>query len=224
MNKKAVVLHSGGLDSTTALYLAISKGFEVYTISFDYGQRHRKELETAEKVAKLANVKEHQVARINLDAWGGSALTDLDIDIPKYKEEAKEIPVTYVPARNMIFLSVAASYAETIGARDIFIGVSQVDYSGYVDCREVFIKAMENAINLGTVAAVEKNSPMKVHAPFLHITKAEEIKIGLALNVPYEHTWSCYKGEEKPCMVCDSCMLRMKAFKEIGIVDPLIGY
>jgi 7-cyano-7-deazaguanine synthase len=223
MNKKAVVLHSGGLDSTTALYLAMSKGFEVYTISFDYGQRHRKELETAAKVAKLARVKEHQVVRINLGAWGGSALTDTDIDVPRYREDAQGIPVTYVPARNMIFLSIAASYAETIGAGDIFIGVSQVDYSGYVDCREVFIRAMEHAINLGTVAAVEKNSPMTIHAPFLYMTKAEEIKIGTALNVPYEHTWSCYRGEEKPCMDCDSCMLRIKAFKDAGLADPLLG-
>lgn len=219
--KKAVVLHSGGLDSTTALYLAKSQGFEVYTISFDYGQRHNKELKTALEASKAIGVADHKVISFNMSAWGGSALTDDTIDVPDYKENDTEIPVTYVPARNMIFLSMAASYAEAIGANDIFIGVSQVDYSGYVDCRQTFIDAMQAAINQGTVCAVEKNSPIKIHAPFINMTKAEEIKLGLSLNVDYSLTWSCYKGEEKACGVCDSCKLRLKAFEEAGCEDPI---
>ncbi|MDP4186333.1 MAG: 7-cyano-7-deazaguanine synthase QueC, partial [Bacteroidota bacterium] len=165
--KKAVVLFSGGLDSTTVLHLAKSQGYEIYALSFNYGQRHSKELEVAKKAALAANVAEHRVVSINLDAWGGSALTDSKIDVPEYNEANTEIPVTYVPARNMVFLSIAASYAEAIGARDIFIGVSQVDYSGYVDCRQEFIEAMENAINNGTVCAVEKGEPIRIHAPFM---------------------------------------------------------
>ena len=219
--KKAVVLHSGGLDSTTALYLAKSEGFEVYTISFDYGQRHNKELQTALKASEIFGVADHKVISFNMSAWGGSALTDASIDVPDYDESNKEIPVTYVPARNMIFLSMAASYAEAIGANDIFIGVSQVDYSGYVDCRQTFIDAMEAAINQGTVCAVEKNSPIKIHAPFIDMTKAEEIVLGKRLGVDYSLTWSCYKGEEKACGSCDSCKLRLKAFKEAGYEDPI---
>lgn len=219
--KKAVVLHSGGLDSTTALYLAKSQGFEVYAISFDYGQRHNKELKTALKAGEIIGVADHKVISFNMNAWGGSALTDKNIDVPDYDENASDIPVTYVPARNMIFLSMAASYAEAIGANDIFIGVSQVDYSGYVDCRQTFIDAMEAAINQGTVCAVEQNRPIKIHAPFIDMTKAEEIKLGNTLNVDYSLTWSCYKGEEKACGVCDSCKLRLKAFEEAGFEDPI---
>ena len=154
--KKAVVLLSGGLDSTTALYLAKSEGNEVYAISFDYGQRHDKELECAKNIAKEANVKEHVIVKTNMDAWGGSALTDKNIEVPEGKLDSKEIPVTYVPARNMIFLSFAASYAEKVEAQEIFIGVSEVDYSGYVDCRQEFLDSMEKTINLGTVCGAEK--------------------------------------------------------------------
>lgn len=219
--KKAVILHSGGLDSTTALYLAKSQGYDVYALSFDYGQKHNKELNTAIEACNKIGVADHKIISINLDAWGGSALTDKSIDVPDYDAESTTIPVTYVPARNMIFLSMAASYAEAIGAYDIFIGVSQVDYSGYVDCRQTFIDAMEAAINQGTVCAVEENNPIKIHAPFINLTKSEEIILGTKLNVNYSLTWSCYKGEEKACGVCDSCKLRLKAFEEAGQVDPI---
>lgn len=219
--KKAVVLFSGGLDSLTALHLAKSQGFEVYAMSFDYGQRHDKELQVAKKAASACNVKEHKVVSLNMNAWGGSALTDENIQVPEHKNETSEIPVTYVPARNMIFLSVAASYAEAIGAQDVFIGVSQVDYSGYVDCRQEFIEAMEAAINKGTVCGAEEGKPIKIHAPFMHKTKAEEIQIGMDLGVDYSLSWTCYNGFEKACGVCDSCVLRLKAFEEAGFQDPV---
>lgn len=219
--KKAVVLLSGGLDSSTAVYLAKREGFEVYAVSFDYGQRHDKELNCAKNVAEKAGVKEHVIVTTNMNVWGGSALTDKNIEVPEAKEDSKDIPVTYVPARNMIFLAYAASYAEAIGAQDIFIGVSEVDYSGYVDCREEFINAMENAINHGTACAVEQGRKIKIHAPFLNMTKAEEIKLGMKLGVDYGLTWSCYKGEALACGTCDSCMLRLKAFEEAGYKDPV---
>ncbi|GIM27678.1 7-cyano-7-deazaguanine synthase [Clostridium polyendosporum] len=219
--KKAVVLLSGGLDSTTALYLAKEQGFEVYSISFNYGQRHNKELECAKNIAEKAGVKQHIVVNTNMDAWGGSALTDESIEVPEGDENRKDIPVTYVPARNMIFLAYAASYAEVVGAQDVFIGVSQVDYSGYVDCREEFIKAMENAINMGTVCAVEQGRKIKIHAPFMFMTKTQEIELGMKLGVDYSDTWTCYKGDELPCGECDSCLLRIKAFEEAGFQDPL---
>jgi len=218
--KKAIVLLSGGLDSTTALFLAQKEGYEVYSMSFDYGQRHDKELKLAEEIAQKAKVAEHKVVSLNMNAWGGSALTDNSIEVPEYNGK-EDIPVTYVPARNMIFLSIAASYAEAVGAQSIFIGVSQVDYSGYVDCRKSFIDAMEAAINQGTVCAVEENKPIKVHAPFMYMTKAEEIKLGMELGVDYSMSWSCYNGGEKACGVCDSCVLRKEAFEEAGFEDPI---
>lgn len=219
--KKCVVLLSGGLDSATALYLAKSQGYEVYALSFQYGQRHNKELLAAENTARACGVKEHKFVSLNMNAWGGSALTDTSMQVPEYKSENNSIPTTYVPARNMIFLSIAASYAEAIGAQDIFIGVSQVDYSGYVDCREEFITSMENTINKGTVCAVENNKPIKIHAPFMYMTKSDEIKLGVSLGVDYSLTWSCYKGDLHPCGVCDSCSLRLSAFRDAGITDPL---
>lgn len=219
--KKAVVLLSGGLDSSTALYLAKSEGYEVYAISFDYGQRHNKELLCAAKLAEKTGVKQHIIVKTNMDAWGGSALTDKNIDVPEGDENRKDIPITYVPARNMIFLSYAASYAEAIGSQDIFIGVSEVDYSGYVDCRQEFINAMENAINMGTVFAVEHGKKIKIHAPFIHMKKSEEIKLGMKLGVDYSLTWSCYRGEKLACGVCDSCLLRLRAFHEAGYEDPI---
>ena len=212
---KAVVLLSGGLDSTVALYKAKAEGYdELYALSFDYGQRHSRELECAKISANAIGAKAHHVVSLKLDLWGGSALTDASMAVEEGDVDKTEIPNTYVPARNMVFLSVAASLAEAVGARDIFIGVSQVDYSGYVDCREQFITAMEKAINEGTVCAVEQGETIKVHAPFLYATKAEEIKLGWQLGVDFDNTWSCYNGGEKPCGVCDSCLLRQKAFEE----------
>ncbi|MBC8060134.1 MAG: 7-cyano-7-deazaguanine synthase QueC [Clostridiaceae bacterium] len=219
--KKAVVLLSGGLDSTTALYLAKSEGYEVYSICFDYGQRHDKEIQCAKNIAEKAGVKDHVLVKTNMDAWGGSALTDKNIDIPEGDKNREGIPITYVPARNMIFLAYAASYAEVVGAQDIFIGVSQVDYSGYVDCRQEFIEAMENAINLGTVCAAVEGKKIKVRAPFMYMTKTQEVELGMSLGVDYSDTWTCYNGDEQPCGTCDSCLLRIKAFKEAGSKDPL---
>ena len=217
--KKAVVLLSGGLDSAVALYLAKSQGYELHAISFDYGQRHNRELEAAKAIAKKAGVINHQIVTLKLDKWGGSSLTDSAIQVEDGDINRNDIPVTYVPARNMVFLSVAASLAEAIGAQNIFIGVSEVDYSGYVDCRQEFIDSMEKAINLGTVMGAEKNQPIKTHAPFVNKTKAEEIKLGVELGVDFGLTWSCYRGGEKPCGKCDSCLLRAKAFADAGVID-----
>lgn len=217
--KKAVVLLSGGLDSSVAIHLAKSEGFEVYALSFDYGQSHSKELQCAKMVAKKVGAIEHKVVSLRLDLWGGSSLTDENQNIENGDINRTDIPNTYVPARNMVFLSVAASYAEAIGAQDIFIGVSEVDYSGYVDCRKEFIDAMENAINKGTVAAVEENKKFHIHTPFINMKKSEEVKLGEKLKVDWSHTWSCYRGGEKPCGTCDSCLLRARAFKEANVVD-----
>ncbi len=220
--KQAVVLLSGGLDSAVTLYLAKSRGFNVHALSFDYGQRHDRELQAAKAIAEKAGVEAHKIVTLKLDQWGGSSLTDKNMDVENGDVDRKDIPVTYVPARNMVFLSVAASYAEAIGARDIFIGVSQVDYSGYVDCRQEFIEAMENAVNKGTVMGAAKNQPIRIHAPFVHKTKSEEIQLGADMGVPFELTWSCYRGGEKPCETCDSCLLRAKAFEEAGIEDKAL--
>ena len=217
--KKAVVLLSGGLDSSVAIHLAKSEGFEVYALSFDYGQKHNKELQCAKATANKVGAIEHNVVTLALNLWGGSSLTDSNIKVENGDVTRTDIPQTYVPARNMVFLSVAASYAEAIGAQDIYIGVSEVDYSGYVDCREKFIESMENAINMGTVMAVEEGKRIKIHAPFIHKTKAEEITLGESLSVDWSLTWSCYRGTEKPCGTCDSCLLRAKAFTEAGVLD-----
>jgi len=217
--KRAVILLSGGLDSAVALWLVKSQGYELHTLSFNYGQRHDRELKAATLLSDLAFAKSHKQVSINLGQWGGSSLTDKSIEIEDGNINRTDIPLTYVPARNMIFLSIAASFAESIGAQDIFIGVSQVDYSGYVDCREPFLTAMQEAINKGTVMGVEKNQQIKIHAPFINKTKVEEIILGKELGVPFEHTWSCYRGGEKPCGCCDSCLLRAKAFDVAGVKD-----
>lgn len=222
--KKAIVLLSGGLDSTTALYLAQSEGFdEIYAITFEYGQKHDKELKSAIAIAKTAKVKEHKIVNLLLNQWKGCALTDPDLEIEQGNTEREDIPSTYVPARNMVFLSVAASWADALNITDIYIGVSEVDYSGYVDCREEFIRAMENAINLGTVLGAEKKQKITIHSPFMHMTKADEIRLGIRLGIDYSKTWTCYRGDEQPCGTCDSCLLRAKAFAEAGINDPLLN-
>lgn len=220
---KAVVLLSGGLDSAVALSVAKSDGHEVYALSFDYGQRHSRELRSARAVAKRAGVAAHHVVSLKLDSWGGSALTDSRINVEDGDVNRTDIPVTYVPARNMVFLSVAASLAEAIGAQHIYIGVSQVDYSGYVDCRRVFIDAMQQAVNKGTVMCAERGQSITIHAPFIEMTKAQEIALGLKLGVDFGLTWSCYRGGERPCGTCDSCKLRAKAFAEAGIPDPALN-
>ncbi|MFC7391788.1 7-cyano-7-deazaguanine synthase QueC [Scopulibacillus cellulosilyticus] len=220
MTKKAVVVLSGGLDSTTCMGIAKNEGYDLYPITFSYGQRHDREVEQAKKVAEHYQVKDHRIVDINFfNQIGGSALTDDTIDVPEANDEGG-IPVTYVPARNMIFLSLASAYAEVIGAEAIYIGVSSVDYSGYPDCRPEFIKSMNETINLATKAGVTDNG-MEIKAPLMHLTKAETVKTGTRLNVPYELTTSCYNGEEEACGVCDSCQLRIKGFKEAGAKDPV---
>ena len=220
--KKAVVLLSGGLDSSVAIHLAKSEGFEVYALSFDYGQKHNKELECARATAKSVGAAEHNIVTMQLNLWGGSSLTDSGIDVEDGDVSRTDIPATYVPARNMVFLSVAASYAEAIGAQDIYIGVSEVDYSGYVDCREAFLESMEKTINMGTVMGAEQGKKIRIHAPFVHKTKAQEIQLGEKLGVDFSLTWSCYRGGEKPCGTCDSCLLRAKAFAEAKVVDTAL--
>ena len=216
---KAVVLLSGGLDSAVALYVAKQAGHEVHAISFDYGQRHNKELNCAKAIAQKAGVASHNIVTLNLDLWGGSSLTDKSMSVENGDVNRTDIPVTYVPARNMVFLSIAASLAEAKGARHIYIGVSQVDYSGYVDCRREFIDAMQEAINKGTVMGAEKGETITIHAPFINMTKSQEITLGQELGVDFGLTWSCYRGGDKPCGTCDSCLLRAKAFEEAGIED-----
>ncbi len=215
--KKAVVLLSGGLDSTTCMAIAKDEGYEIYPISFEYGQRHNRELECAKKVAKKFNVRAHKIIR--LESLGGSALTDMNIDVPKYKGD-NEIPITYVPARNILFLSYALGYAEVIGAEAIFIGVSAVDYSGYPDCRPEFIGAFQKVVDEGTAAGV-KGKSIEIKSPLIHLTKGETIELAIGLRAPYELTTSCYNGEEKACGECDSCVLRLKGFEEAGIKDSI---
>ncbi|MFO8085386.1 MAG: 7-cyano-7-deazaguanine synthase QueC [Desulfobacterales bacterium] len=223
--KKAVVLSSGGIDSTTAMAMAKADGYEIYSISFRYGQRHFHELEAAKKIAKVLGVKKHLIVDIDLSQIGGSALTD-DIPVPKGRDEnrMKDIPVTYVPARNTIFLSYALSWAEVLGASDIFIGVNAIDYSGYPDCRPEFIQAFETMANLGTKAGVEGQSFFKIRTPLIDLTKAQIIQKGMALGLDYGMTHSCYDPTEngKACGQCDSCILRKKGFAEAGVKDPTV--
>jgi 7-cyano-7-deazaguanine synthase len=221
---KAVILLSGGLDSATCLAIAKAEGFECYALSFEYGQRHGIELDRAKQVAASIGVKEHKVVRIDLRLFGGSALT-ADIEVPKNRdvERAEDIPITYVPARNTIFLSFALAYAEVLCSSDIFIGVNAVDYSGYPDCRPEYIEAYTQMANLATKAAVE-GRPLRIHTPLISLTKTEIIGKGLGLGVDYGLTSSCYSPSPngEPCLECDSCKIRTKAFEDLGLRDPLL--
>lgn len=222
---RAVVLLSGGLDSTTVLAIAKSQGFDVYALSFSYGQRHKWELQAAARVARAIGAAQHRVAAIDLRAFGGSALTD-DISVPKGRaidEMSHGIPITYVPARNTIFLSFALAWAEVLEATDIFIGVNALDYSGYPDCRPEFIEAFERMAILATKAGVEGRQVLKIHTPLISLSKADIIRRGLELGVDYSLTSSCYDPSPngEPCGQCDSCLLRMKGFTECGTNDPL---
>ncbi len=218
--KKAIVLLSGGMDSVTALALATKENEEVYALSFNYGQRHSKELACASWQAEYFAVKDHVLIVLDMRSISCSSLLDKAIDIPK--EEIDSIPNTVVPGRNMIFLSFAAAYAETIRAEKIYLGVSQVDFSGYVDCREPFVRAIEKAINEGITWCAEGQGMIKVIAPFMHMSKVDEIKLGIMLGVDYSKTWTCYTESEHACGECPSCRLRLKAFNEVGIIDPII--
>jgi len=224
MERPAIVLLSGGLDSTTVLAIAKAEGYTPYALSFRYGQRHAVELVAAAKVAEAQGVGRHVVADIDLRVFGGSALTS-DVAVPKHdsaQDLAADIPITYVPARNTIFLSFALAYAETVGASDIFIGVSSLDYSGYPDCRPEYIEAYEAMANLATRAGVE-GSKLTIHTPLISLSKADTIRRGLELGVDYGLTSSCYDPslDGRPCGHCDSCLLRLKGFSEVGTTDPL---
>ncbi|WP_053980397.1 7-cyano-7-deazaguanine synthase QueC [Marinagarivorans algicola] len=221
MSKKAVVLVSGGLDSTTVLAIAQAQGYECYTISFDYGQRHRAELEAAERIAKAMGVVQHKVVKLDLRAIGGSALTDETIDVPE--DDPGGIPVTYVPARNTVFLSIALGWAEVLGAEAMCIGVNAVDYSGYPDCRAEYIKAFQAMANLATKSGVE-GRPLQIQTPLIDLTKAQIIHKGLALGVDYGLTVSCYQANNvgEACGRCDSCRLRKNGFNDANVPDPTI--
>lgn len=218
MKKKAVVLLSGGLDSATCLAVAKAEGFEVYAMSFDYGQRHQSELEAAKKIAQYFQVAEHRIFDLNLRQWGGSALTS-DVDVPR--EEAVGIPVTYVPARNLVFLSLASAWAETLGCSDIYIGVNSVDYSNYPDCRSAFIDAFTNAVNLGTKAA-DEDWKWCIHTPLQNLSKADIIRLGISCGVDYSMTISCYQADDdgRACGECASCRLRKDGFAAAEAADP----
>jgi 7-cyano-7-deazaguanine synthase len=223
--KRAVVLLSGGLDSATILAIARSQGYEPYALSFSYGQRHAWELEAAKRVAASLGAAQHRIATIDLRIFGGSALT-ADIEVPKGRDEGEMgqgIPITYVPARNTIFLSFALAWAEVLESSDIFIGVNALDYSGYPDCRPEFIEAFEKMANLATKAGVEGRQQLKIHTPLIALTKAQIIQKGVELGVDYGLTSSCYDPfpDGQPCGECDSCLLRQKGFRENGIEDPL---
>ena len=222
--KKAVLLLSGGLDSATVLAMAKAQGFDIYALSFSYGQRHALELEAVKKILQDMPVSEHKTAYIDLRLFGGSALTS-DIAVPKGRKDdelEEHIPITYVPARNTIFLSFALGWAEILGAFDIFIGVNAVDYSGYPDCRPEFIRSFEKTANLATAAGVEGLQKFTLHTPLINLSKADIIKAGLTLGVQYEHTLSCYDPtpEGLACGSCDACYLRLKGFKKNGVEDP----
>jgi len=217
--KRAVVLLSGGLDSTTCLSQAIIDGYDVYPLSFNYNQRHKIELKKAKDIVKYYKINTHRI--INIDNVGGSALTDENISVPDYIENSTTIPITYVPARNIIFLSYAVGYAEVINAEAIYIGVNAIDYSGYPDCRPEFIESFEKMVKIGTKRGVEGN-PIKILTPLIGLKKYEIIKLAYKNNAPLELTTSCYNGQEVACGKCDSCKLRLVGFNEAGLKDPII--
>ena len=224
--KRAICLLSGGLDSTTCLAIARKEGYECFCLSFDYGQRHRLELDAAARIAKQLGATEHKVIQINLRAFGGSALTS-EMDVPKHRHAAEigtDIPVTYVPARNTIFLSFALAYAEVRQAFDIFIGVNALDYSGYPDCRPEFIRAFEHMANLATRAGVEDATPLNIRTPLIDMTKSDIVRKATELGVDLSITFSCYDPDVRglPCGLCDACLLRQKGFEEAGILDPAL--
>jgi len=223
MTKKAVVLLSGGLDSATTLALAQQQGFSLQTLSFDYGQRHQREVEAAAALAQHYHVERQQRVTIDLRAFGGSALT-ANIPVPHDRsvvDMSQDIPITYVPARNTVFLSFALAYAEVSGADDIFLGINAIDYSGYPDCRPEYLAAFEKMANLATKATTQDGRTFHIHAPLMYMDKAQIVRTGTELNVPYELTWSCYEGDTLACGTCDSCLLRLNGFAEAGRTDPI---
>ena len=220
MNERAIVLLSGGLDSATTLYFAKAAGFNVSALIFDYGQRHRREIAAARAVARTSGVP-FEVVKIGLP-WKGSALLDLSVGVPSKGVKKNTIPPTYVPARNIIFLSFAASFAEAVGARVILIGANAIDYSGYPDCRPAFFKAFQAALDQGLKTGVEKKG-IRILTPLVDMTKADIVALGVNLGVPFEMTWSCYNGADRICGVCDSCRLRAKGFSDAGVADPAAG-
>ncbi|HTN54452.1 MAG TPA: 7-cyano-7-deazaguanine synthase QueC [Anaeromyxobacter sp.] len=223
--KRAVVLLSGGLDSTTCLAVARAEGLEAHCLSVDYGQRHKGELARARRLARALGARDHRVVRVDLTAFGGSALTDAAIAVPKGRSEARmqrDIPVTYVPARNTVLLALALAHAETIGAEDVFVGVNAIDYSGYPDCRPAFLRAFERLARVATKAGVE-GRPLRIRAPLLRLSKAGIVRLGTALGVPYRLTLSCYDPVRgRACGRCDACRLRRKGFAEAGVEDPTL--
>lgn len=219
---KAVVLLSGGLDSTVCMAVAQSKGYEIFPISFNYNQRHDRELISASNVAKFYAATKHIVISTNMNAIGGSALTDNELAVPEGNVIAENIPITYVPARNLIFLSYALGYAEVTGADKIFIGVNALDYSGYPDCRPEFINLFQQVADYSTKAGVQDQRQITIETPLLHLSKKDIVLLGKELNAPLELTTSCYNGAEAACGHCDSCLLRLKGFADAGVIDPIL--
>ncbi len=223
MGERAVVLLSGGMDSATALAIALSEGFDVLALTFDYGQRHRKEVQAAKRVAKHFRVRDHQIVKLDLTGIGGSALTSRTIDVPErrsMREIGQGIPPTYVPARNTILLGYALATAEAADAKAIYIAANSIDSSGYPDCRPEYYRAFQEVARLGTKRGVEGNA-IEIRTPVIRMTKADIVRKGTELRVPFELTWSCYHGRAKACGVCDSCQLRLKGFREAGVPDPV---
>jgi 7-cyano-7-deazaguanine synthase len=217
--RRAICLLSGGLDSATTLYLAKKQGFKARGLIFDYGQRHKKEILSARRICRAAKIP-YEILKIRLP-WKGSSLLDFGLALPREKKSCRGIPSTYVPARNTIFLSFALSYAEAIGAADIFIGANALDYSGYPDCRPAYFRAFHALAQLATRRGIE-HQKIRIRTPLVHLKKSEIIRLGMKLRVPYQMTWSCYEGKKIACGACDSCVLRAKGFKEAGVRDPLL--